>query len=94
MNIIEAIKSKRPFYRRSWSDKEPITWYEVGTLEYEALIADDWEVQATITSSQFDSAWDRASYGARVTVSQHDEELFNRQYIDALYASLKRELKL
>lgn len=63
MNIIEAMKRGRAFYRKSWSDKSPITFDELGKLAYEAVIADDWEVEersVTITSSQFDAAWEKA----------------------------------
>ena len=49
MNLFEAIKSGRPFYRRSWKDQTPISFEDVPKLSKEAMIADDWEV-ADVTS--------------------------------------------
>lgn len=60
MNIVDAIKSNRPFYRKSWTNRSPITFEEVKTLSREALTADDWEVEqieVSVTDTQFNEAW-------------------------------------
>lgn len=47
MSLVEAIKSGRPFYRRSWKDQTPISFEDVPKLSREALLANDWEVEET-----------------------------------------------
>lgn len=70
MNIIEAIKSGKRFRRKSWSSR---TWIESDPekniyenrldLPFEAIIADDWEVEekfVTVTSADVIAAWNKA----------------------------------
>lgn len=62
MNLIEAIKSGRPFKRSSW-DRDFVRPPFVNlNLPAQDLIADDWEVEqtsVTITRKDFDSAWSK-----------------------------------
>lgn len=63
MNIIDAIKSGKPFYRRSWTNRTMIRFEDVGNLSEEAMVADDWEVKdipVTINRQNFKDAWERA----------------------------------
>lgn len=56
MNILEAIKSGRNFFRKSWSSREPIDFSCIGKLSKEAFLAEDWEVEevsATISEKDF-----------------------------------------
>ena len=62
MNLLEALKSGKPFYRKNWT-RRPITHKEIGQLTKEEMLADDWlvdskeiEKQVTITSLDFDWA--------------------------------------
>lgn len=58
MNIIEAIKSGKP-YRRKNSSKMFVPGYQYD-FEYSEVLATDWEVEearVTITYSEFDAAW-------------------------------------
>lgn len=60
MTLIEALKTDKKFYRRSWLDKTPITFEDIYKLGKEAFVADDWEIESIpvpITREQFDSAW-------------------------------------
>lgn len=61
MNIIEAIKSGKPFRRKDinmhWIDRKD--YGDFFTVSFESIVLDDWEVQEktiTITESQFDEA--------------------------------------
>lgn len=75
MNIIEAIKSGKPFKRKHWGkyfiiindlivteteNREQV--HERLQPYSENLLADDWEIQEktiTMTESQFDEAWEK-----------------------------------
>ena len=69
MTLQEAIKSRRRFRRPNcpyWS-QSPITGgfpYSKITLEFDDILADDWEVEQVpiaVTEAEFDAAWDKAS---------------------------------
>lgn len=95
MNILEAIKSGKRFRRKSWTSRN---WQSAITfhsnphedrldLPYEAILADDWEVEeikAPITSCQFDGAWERA---AEILVSREEP-------YETFKTLIKRELGL
>ncbi len=61
MNLVEAIKSGRPWKRKgaAWSWREPIVrvpGYNQVSFELSDLLADDWEIEeptVTITRAQF-----------------------------------------
>lgn len=66
MNIIEAIKSGKPFRRKDinmhWIDRKD--YGDFFTVSFESIVLDDWEVQEktiAITESQFDEAWGKYS---------------------------------
>lgn len=48
MNLIDAVKTGKKFYRRSWLDKTPISFEDLHKLSKEAFIADDWEVESEV----------------------------------------------
>ena len=56
MNIIEAIKSGKRFRRKSWTSpknwltaKDELTLNHCLDLPVDSIIADDWEVEQTVT---------------------------------------------
>ena len=63
MNIIEVFKSGKRFRRTSW---EGNVWFKTSDIvpwSKSDILADDWEVeeiQVTITSKEFEAAWQRA----------------------------------
>jgi len=64
MNIIEAIKSEKPFRRKDinmhWIDRKD--YGDFFTVSFEAIILEDWEIQEktiSITESQFDEVWEQ-----------------------------------
>lgn len=64
MNLLEAIKSGKRFYRKDWPSVgfEPITFEQLDELSKEEVLAEDWiieEKEVTITASQFDKAVSR-----------------------------------
>ncbi len=70
MNIIEAIKSGKPFKRKEWSTYYKSSGYKIQSIGNQTdmlviekdMIADDWEIQEktiTITESQFDELWNK-----------------------------------
>ena len=67
MNIIEAVKSQRPFRRVAWETSDWITPNAVSylpRLRSVDIVADDWEVEksqpVTITREQFYEAWEKS----------------------------------
>ena len=65
MNLLEAIKSGKRFYRKCWPSVgfEPITFERLDELSKEEVLANDWvieEKEVTITASQFTAAWANA----------------------------------
>jgi hypothetical protein len=68
MNIIEAIKSGRPFRRNNEDGNlwlTPLDPVKDGCFQFllADILADDWEVESasvTITREQFNAAWDKA----------------------------------
>lgn len=59
MNILEAIKTGKRFYRKSWNSRSPITFADVQKLSEAAMLAEDWEVApcfVTLSSEGFDDA--------------------------------------
>jgi len=60
MNILEAIKSGRPFRRKGWDDYLVLDGdyflKNMEAIKKELLLADDWEVEdTTITITEFES---------------------------------------
>lgn len=65
MNLIEAVRSGKPYRRKGWPSNQefqkPIGSYCLG-IAVEDLLADDWEIEQkpiTITKEQFDKACQR-----------------------------------
>ena len=89
MNIVDAIKSGRPFYRKSWKSRAPITYREVKALTQEAFLADDWEVEeereVLVTHTQFEKACARVDF--RLYISP-DSEVYITDYVKALKEEL------
>ncbi len=65
MNLIEALSSGRPIRRPKWiGGYLPLKEVENFAFSVEDLLATDWEVeekQITITISQFNKAWSKAT---------------------------------
>ena len=65
MNLIEAIKSGKPFRRTSWGSRQFIDpRSDRLDLPLDAIVADDWEVdekKVTLTSTEFHEAWSNAT---------------------------------
>lgn len=64
MNIIEAIKSGKPFRRKDinmhWIIRKD--YGDFFTVSFDSILLDDWEIQEKtiqITESQFDELWER-----------------------------------
>ena len=59
MNIIDAIKSGKPYRRKN--SLETFTPGDEYDFAYSEVLADDWEIESepvTITREQFDGAWE------------------------------------
>ena len=88
MNIIEAIKSGKPFRRKSWTNRGYLSPIGSIDLSCEAVIADDWEVeekQVTITESDFKAALVRTT---------RSFPLYDEPHICEYLSQLKKELGL
>ena len=87
MNILDAIKSGKRFYRKSWPvSGNSISFDEIGKLSIAAILAEDWEVEereVTIKESQFEQAWN--------TLYRLMKDKCSPDYIKA---NLKKELGL
>ena len=59
MNIIEAIKSGRPFRRKIWIQDyfRPIDGYRTYTLDEGSLTADDWEIEEEFLTITREDLW-------------------------------------
>jgi len=60
MNIIEAVRTGKPFKRTGWpaTEYQTINWHS--GFSAEDVLAEDWEVESplvTITQEQFTAAW-------------------------------------
>lgn len=84
MNILDAIRSGKRFYRASWSNRMPIGFEDVRKLSQSAMLAEDWEierVEVTISANDFEQACDRVNDslyklpGDQVHISDYLDEL-------------------
>lgn len=102
MNIIDAIKSGKPFRRKSWThedffivDGDDLRYLLTGDrtvlAHVSGILADDWEIQEktiTITESQFDEAAEEV-----LNIIQGDFKTFlNPQFRDTVKVLLKKRL--
>jgi hypothetical protein len=83
MNIIEAIKSGKPYRRKN--DLEFFTPGDEYDFTYSEVLSEEWEVEqtpVTITREKFDDAWRRAldvSENMEITTQRYLYELVIRE---------------